>query len=158
MQRSLWSLEMAALPLCTHSQPHPTLVHTPSTSVCACDIPTSITWAKGTVCCPFPEQSLKEGLSELPTVQKRFWPPCTLSQEGSSLGRRNESKAVQRQVSLVSFPNPVVTQHSCYPVTCKKPSYMLSCGAQPEEGRSQHLCYHWRWRTGRSPESTSSLG
>lgn len=94
--KDIWSLEMAAP---HHADIHEhTLSHmlTLSTSVCACDIPVSISWTEGTVFCQFPSQSLQEVLNQLPKVQEGCQSPCTLSQEGSPLGRRNESEAVER--------------------------------------------------------------
>lgn len=71
---------------CTHLEPKPV----PGTPF------PSITWTKETVLCWFPLQPFKEGLKSLPGVQEGCWPSRTLSQEGTPLGRRNESEATER--------------------------------------------------------------
>lgn len=154
--KDTWSLETAAP---HHADIHEhTLSYMPtlSASGCARDIPASVSWTEGNVFCQFPSQSLQEALSQLPKVQQGCQSPCTLSQEGGPLGRRNESKAVEREVGLMSFPSFGDTQPSCHPVASKKHSsnhLVLSAEVQGtarerKEGRSQHLCHHWGWLTG----------
>ena len=97
----------------------PSYLHTPSTEACAGDISTLHHMDRGG-CILSVSNTVLEGRTEIaPWGVGRLLAFKTLSQEGSPLGRRNESEAIQRGWP-VSFPSLGHAQHSCHPVARKE--------------------------------------
>lgn len=100
------------------------------------------------------------GSTESSQAQEGGWTSETLSQEGSPLGRRNESRP-PREAGLrplaVGRPSTAAAQWpagSSAPTL--EPAVLEVRAAREGKGRSQHLCEHWQKLSGGSPgESTA---